>query len=267
MKRLLYTCGDSFTYGSGLIFHLWKDEYPEIFERFKYSILSNKTYNQVCNDMVTFNNFRINNNYSNLLNKKLGTELVTNSVNGRSNPNRISDLINFLDFLDSQSEVNLDYCIFQLSYASRDIGYILNHAPWDCDPELLFGKEFCDSIKDVDFTGNNEWKLDKLLEKVLLKMIDVITEKFDVLKKKYGTKCLFFYGNGDHNLIIKVRDTVLRNPYFFDVVKDDVSYSSWLHLCEKTDTTLRKTFDVHDDHPNLESNKWLSEQLFNKLIG
>ena len=114
MSDILYTSGDSFTYGSGLVFHLWKEQYPDTFEYFKDKILANKLYTQITEEISVFKNFRIENNYSNLLNKKLNCELITNAINGRSNPDRINDLSNLIDYLDIEKNVNLKYCVFQI---------------------------------------------------------------------------------------------------------------------------------------------------------
>ena len=180
MKDLLYTSGDSFTYGSGLVFHLWKNEYPETFEYFKDKILANKLYVQITEEVSLFKNFRIENNYSNLLKNKLGCELITNAINGRSNPDRIGDLTSLNDYLNIQKSVNLKYCVFQISFASRDAESIIDPKPWNPDPEAIYGKEFCDYVKSVDFTRNGT-ELNQLLGKVLKKTIDVICEKFKYL--------------------------------------------------------------------------------------
>lgn len=266
MADILYTSGDSFTYGSGLVFHLWKDEYPETFEYFKDKILANKLYVQITEEISVFKNFRIENNYSNLLKNKLGCELITNAINGRSNPDRIGDLNNLIDYLKIQKSVNLKYCVFQISFASRDAESIINPKPWNPDPETIYGKDFCDYVKSVDFT-RNDTELTELLGKVLKKTIDVICKKFKYLEENFDTKCIFFFGNGDNNLTQSVLDYVKLNPYYFEITCEGISYPTWHALCENKRLTLRKSIGVNDDHPDIEGNKWLSEQIYNRFMG
>ena len=266
MVDILYTSGDSFTYGSGLVFHLWKDEYPETFEYFKSKILGNKLYVQITEEISLFKNFRIENNYSNLLKNKLGCELITNAINGRSNPDRIGDLSNLINYLNIQKSVNLKYCVFQFSFASRDVESIIDPKPWNPDPEMIYGKDFCDYVKSVNFTKSDD-ELNVLLGKVLKKTIDVVCEKFKYLEENFGTKCVFFFGNGDNNLTQSILDYVKLNPYYFEIKCDEVSYPTWHGLCENKKLTLRKSIGVDDDHPNIEGNKWLCEQIYSGFTG
>jgi hypothetical protein len=265
MADILYTSGDSFTYGSGLVFHLWKDSYPETFEYFKDKILANKLYVQITEEISLFKNFRINNNYSNLLSKKLNCELITNAINGRSNLDRIGDLKNFIDYLNLENNINLKYCTFQFSYASRDAESIINPASWSPDPEVIYGKKFCDYVKSIDFIGKDEKILNNLLVEILQKTIDVICNDFKILEEKYGTKCIFFFGNGDNTLTQTVLDSITTNPYFFNIKHEGVKYPTWYNMCENNNLTLRKSLGVDDDHPDLNGNKWLSEQIYKHL--
>jgi hypothetical protein len=265
MVDTLYTSGDSFTFGSGLVFHLWKDEYPDTFEYFKDKILANKLYSQITADISTFNNFRIQNNYSNLLNKKLNCELITNAINGRANPDRIGDLDSLMNYLNLEKNINLKYCVFQISYASRDAESIINPQPWNPDPNIIYGKDFCDYVKTIDFTGNNKWKLNGLLGEVLKKTIDVICEKFKILEEKYGTKCIFFFGNGDTYLTQTILDYVVDNPYYFEIIDGEQKYPTWHSICENKNLTLRKSLGINDDHPDIDGNIWLSNQIYIRL--
>ena len=72
MSDLLITIGDSFTYGEGLQFHLWKNRYTNTFDMFKGKT-SYEPCQTVSETFSEFYEFRTNNNYSGVLGKLLNT--------------------------------------------------------------------------------------------------------------------------------------------------------------------------------------------------
>jgi len=93
LENLLITLGDSFTYGEGLEYYIWQEKYNNSYEIFKSSQDNNipikRTFQWVNQEFIKF---RTLNRYANLLNEKLGTQLLIQSNNGGSNSNRLNDL-------------------------------------------------------------------------------------------------------------------------------------------------------------------------------
>jgi len=264
LKNVLITLGDSFTYGEGLDYFLMKDKYPESFKLIK----ENESYSfrhHISSSVVEFDEFRKENNYSNKLNNKLGTFLMTNSENGGCNSKRIYDLIQFVKLFEVDSSIIPKYCVFQLTHSIRDIDDILLSR--DENHLNLLGKEYCDKIKGWSVgndTFSNEYNL--FYPEIYLKTINLITNVFNELEKKYSCKCVFFNGLGDVNLIKSFEDNLKSNPYYFELKKDDVVYMTLLDLSYKNNLTIRKVLGISDDHPSLELHDWLSEELCKKLI-
>ena len=57
-----------------------------------------------------------------------------------------------------------------------------------------------------------------------------------------------------------------KDSRFIELNYNSEVYSTWLELIEKNNLRLRDSIGVNDDHPNLESHKWLSEYLYHKII-
>jgi hypothetical protein len=263
LKNVLIALGDSFTWGQGLDYHLRKDRYPTSFNIMK----DNDSYyfsHLVSSNVVEFDEFRKKNIYSNTLNEKLETSLVTNFENGGSNTKRINDLEHLIKFFRIEPLMVPKYCVFQMTHSIRDFDEILSNR---ADGTLkIWGDGYCNKIRNwANGAHVNSNEYDELYPELYLKTINLITDKFKQLEKEFSCKCLFFHGLGDVDLIKQFESELKLNPYYFELVFNDLTYMTLLDLSYKNNLTLRKVLGVSDDHPCLELHNWVSDELYKKL--
>ena len=277
MENLLITLGDSFTCGEGLEYYVWQEKYNNSFEIFKPIQDNNYPVKRVFQQTnQEFIDFRILNRYANLLNEKLGTKLLIQSHNGGNNLNRLSDLHTLIELFKNEPNLIPKYCIFQFTHTCRDVDPILHKEELHNNALNLFGKEFCKKIIDkFDLTtdeGYHWWKLpndsnlDYIFNEILIKEVEVLKSKFEFLEKTYNCKCFYFFGLGDVNSINNNNELFKKDSYFIELNYNSKKYATWLELIEKNNLRLMDTLGVWDDHPNLESHKWMSEYLYHKII-
>lgn len=261
MKELLIALGDSFTYGEGLEYYVWLKEYNISYNIYKDIQDNNYPVKRVFQQTnQEFIDFRILNRYANLLNEKLGTKLLIQSSNGGSNLNRLSDLHTLIELFKNEPNLVPKYCIFQFTHTCRDVEPILNKTELYNNALNIFGEEFCKKIeKKID-------DLDYILNKILIKEIEILKLKFEFLEKTYNCKCFYFFGLGDVNSINNNNELFKNDSYFIELNYNSQNYATWLELIEKNNLRLIDTIRVNDDHPNLESHRWLSEYLYHKII-
>lgn len=266
MKNLLITLGDSFTFGEGLEYYVWLKEYNTSYNIYKGIQDNNFPIKRLFQSTSQeFNKFRISNRYANLLNEKLGTQLLIQSNNGGSNMNRLNDLNILVELFKNEPNLIPQYCIFQFTHTCRDVESILNQTILDTTNSYncaldIFGNEFCKKIQ------NNFEDLDYIFNEILIKEIEVLKLKFEFLEKTYNCKCFYFFGLGDVNSINSNNELFKKDSHFIELNYNSQTYSTWLELIEKNNLRLRDSLRVNDDHPNLESHKWLSEYLYHKII-
>ena len=261
MKDLLIILGDSFTFGEGLEYYVWKEKYNTSYNIYKDIPDNNfpiKRSFQSTNE--EFIKFRTLNRYANLLNEKLGTQLLIQSNNGGSNLNRLNDLYTLIELFKNEPNLIPKYCIFQFTHVCRDVEPILNKTELYNNALNIFGEEFCKKIeKKID-------NLDYILNEILIKEIELLKLKFKFLEKTYNCKCFYFFGLGDVNSINSNNELFKKDSHFIELNYNSQTYSTWLQLIENNNLTLRDTIGVNDDHPNLESHRWMSEYLYHKII-
>ena len=266
MENLLITLGDSFTCGEGLEYYIWKEKYNNSFEIFKpiqdnnYSV--KRAFQQTNQEFI---DFRILNRYANLLNEKLGTQLLIQSHNGGSNLNRLSDLDTLIELFKNEPNLVPKYCIFQFTHVCRDIPVILNYENDYGYILNFFEKEFVEKISNENFIADDS-KLNGIFNNVLIKEIEILKSKFEFLEKTYNCKCFYFFGLGDVYSINYNSELFKKDYQFIELNYKSENYATWLELIEKNNLRLRDTLGVWDDHPNLESHKWISEYLYHKII-
>ena len=277
MENLLITLGDSFTYGEGLEYYIWKEKYNNSYEIFKPIQNNNYSVKRIFQwTNQEFIDFRILNRYANLLNEKLGTKLLIQSNNGGSNLNRLSDLHTLIELFKNEPNLIPKYCIFQFTHTCRDVEPILNKEQLDSNALNFFGNEFCKKIIDkFDLTTyeGHHWEtnafaadLDYIFNEILIKEIEVLKLKFEFLEKTYNCKCFYFFGLGDVKSINNNNELFKKDHQFIELNYKSENYATWLELIEKNNLRLRDTLGIWDDHPNLESHKWMSEYLYHKII-
>jgi hypothetical protein len=145
MSDLLITIGDSFTYGEGLQFHLWKNRYSNTFDMFKGKT-SYEPCQTVSETFSEFYDFRTTNNYSGVLGKLLNIQKVSNFGNGGSNYGAIETLDIWLDYLKSEKAIQPKLFVFQFTNVIRDIGHTQNKYR---STGGIFGTEFYEDINEV----------------------------------------------------------------------------------------------------------------------
>ena len=276
MKDILITLGDSFTCGEGLEYYVWQEKYNNSFEFFKpipdndYAV--KRIFQQTNQEFI---DFRTLNRYANLLNEKLGTQLLIQSNNGGSNLNRLSDLNSLIELFKNEPNLVPKYCIFQFTHTCRDVEPILHKEELHNNALNLFGKEFCKKIIDKFDLATDEgyhlWKLppcnlDYIFNEILIKEIELLKLKFEFLEKTYNCKFFYFFVLGDVNSISNNNELFKKDSHFIELNYNSQTYSTWLELIEKNNLRLRDIIGVNDDHPNLESHRWMSEYLYHKII-
>jgi hypothetical protein len=266
MENLLIILGDSFTYGEGLDYYMWQEKYNNSYEIFKITQNNNFPIRRMFQSTnQEFNKFRTLNRYANLLNEKLGTQLLIQSNNGGSNMNRLNDLDMLIELFKNEPNLIPQYCIFQFTHTCRDVESILNQTILDTTNSYngaldIFGNEFFKKIE------NKFEDLDYIFNEILIKEIEILKLKFEFLEKTYNCKCFYFFGLGDVNSISNNNELFKKDHQFIELNYNSQTYSTWLELIEKNNLRLRDSPGVNDDHPNLESHKWLSEYLYHKII-
>ena len=261
MKNLLITLGDSFTFGEGLEYYVWKEKYNTSYNIYKDIPDNNfpiKRLFQSTNQ--EFVNFRFLNRYANLLNEKLGTELIIQSSNGGNNLMRLNDLDLLIKLFKNEPNLIPKYCIFQFTHVCRDAERILYKENLENHVLNTFGEEFCKKIE------NKINDLDYVFNEILIKEVELLKLKFEFLEKTYNCKCFYFFGLGDVNSISNNNELFKNDSYFIELNYNSQNYATWLELIEKNNLRLIDTIGVNDDHPNLESHRWMSEYLYHKII-
>jgi hypothetical protein len=266
LEKLLITLGDSFTYGEGLEYYIWQQKYNNSYEIYKSSQDNNipikRTFQWVNQEFIKF---RTLNRYANLLNEKLETELLIQSNNGGSNLDRLNDLDVLIELFKSEPNLMPKYCIFQFTHVSRDILRIINYKNEYNYVLNFFGNEFCEKISNEDFIENDS-KLNGMFNNVLIREIEILKSKFEFLEKTYNCKCFYFFGLGDEYSINYNTELFKKDYQFIELNYNSENYSTWLELIQKNNLRLIDTIGVNDDHPNLESHRWMSEYLYHKII-
>jgi hypothetical protein len=261
MQDFLIILGDSFTYGEGLEYYLWKEKYSNSYDIYRPIEDNNFIIKRLFQSTnLELFNYRVSNRYSNLLNEKLGTELIIQTNNGGNNLMRLNDLDLLIELFKNEPNTNPKYCIFQFTHVCRDVERILTKEHLENHALNTFGEEFCKKIEnEID-------NFDYIFNEILIKEVEILKLKFEFLEKTYNCKCFYFFGLGDIKSINNNNELFKKDSYFIELNYNSQNYATWLELIEKNNLRLRDSIEVNDDHPNLESHKWLSEYLYHKII-
>jgi hypothetical protein len=174
--------------------------------------------------------------------------------------NRLNDLNTFIELFKNEPNLIPKYCIFQFTHVCRDVEQILAKENLGNHALNTFGNEFCKKIE------NNFENLDYIFNEILIKEIEILKLKFEFLEKTYNCKCFYFFGLGDVNSINNNNELFKKDHQFIELNYNSQNYATWLKLIEKNNLRLRDEIGVNDDHPNLESHRWMSEYLYHKII-
>jgi hypothetical protein len=270
MSDLLITIGDSFTYGEGLQFHLWKNRYSNTFDMFKGKT-SYEPCQTVSETFSEFYDFRTTNNYSGVLGKLLNIQKVSNFGNGGSNYGAIETLDIWLDYLKSEKAIQPKLFVFQFTNVIRDIGHTQNKYR---STGGIFGTEFYEDIKYAIAklnpvhiqTKEDIEKMNPILTKIFQIMLLEVKKRFSILEDKYGCKCIYLIGSVEEYSKHLVYEVVKDDLYNLPIIYNDIPYESWDIMNRKNKWTLRENIGVNDDHPCLDSHHWLANQLYKKYL-
>jgi hypothetical protein len=270
MSNLLITIGDSFTYGEGLQFHLWKEKYTNTFDKFK-----GKTSYEPCQTVSeTFSEFyeyRMKNNYSGVLGKLMGINRVSNFGNGGSNYGALETMDTWIDYLKLENGITPKLCVFQFTNIIRDIGHTQSKYR---STGGIFGAELYEDIKYAIArlnpthiqTKSDIEKMNPILVKIFNVMLLEVKKRFTILEEKYGCKCIFLLGSVEEYSKNLIYDIAKDDEHYLPVIYNDTVYESWDIMNRKCGLTLRENIGVNDDHPCLESHNWLANQLYKKYL-
>jgi hypothetical protein len=270
MSDLLITIGDSFTYGEGLHFHLWKEKYSNSFDKFKGKN-SYEPCQTVSETFSEFYEYRMNNSYSGVLGKLMGANKVSNFGNGGSNYGSLETMDVWLEYLKTETTIIPKLCVFQFTNVIRDIGHVQGKYR---NTGGIFGGELYEDIKyaiarlNPTFiqTKSDIEKLNPILLKIFSIILLEVKKRFTILEEKYGCKCIYLLGSTEEYSRKLVYDVVKDDKYYLPTIYNDTSYEDWDIMNRKCGLTLRQNIGVNDDHPCLESHHWLANQLYEKYL-
>ena len=92
-----------------------------------------------------------------------------------------------------------------------------------------------------------------------------LIENFRVLESM-GCKCVFFMGLEDFYSYHLVESTIKTNEFYMPIIFNGHEYRSWDAMNKDCYLTLKQNIGVNDDHPCLDSHKWLANQLYKKYL-
>jgi hypothetical protein len=270
MSDLLITIGDSFTYGEGLQFHLWKNKYSASYDMF-HKKTSYEPGQTISTSFEEFDAFRKKHNYTGLLSNLLNTNIVTNSGNGGSNYGALETLDTWINYIKSERKLLPKLIVFQFTNIIRDITHVQTQYR---STGGIFGTEFYNEIKEVIAKLNSSNGLSKTdiihinptMTKIFYILLAEVKKRFEILKSEYDTKCIYFIGNSyEYNSEI-LYDELKKDVDFLNLIYNDNFYFDWDTLNRKNRWTLRGDINVNDDHPCLDSHQWLANQLYKKYL-
>lgn len=270
MRNLLINFGCSFSYGEGLEFHLWKDIFPSLYKTYK-----GKTNYFPCNiiaeSIKDFSDFRENNRYNGILKNFLDLGLVGRFENGGCNYQNIEKLEILIKHFRIEKNLVPKYCVFQFTNVIRDI-VAFCHNPFGLtnldDGVKWVGedkkKQLVDNLYLIDDSINRH-KLNEIVSEVFIIIFNKLIECFDKLEEM-DCKCVFFMGLEDKYSYELIEPTIKSSKYFVPIIFNGREYRSWDYMNRECYLTLRHNIDINDDHPCLDSHKWMANLLYKKYL-
>ena len=270
MTNLLLNFGCSFTYGEGLEFHYWKENYPKTFELYRNKV----TYYPSSLIMISLEEliaYREKNRYSGILKNFLNLNLLGKSENGGNNYRNIERLELLINYLKIETNYVPKYCVFQFTNIKRDIlEYTHNPHGYDIgdDGVKWLGaekkKEVVESLNLLD-DPMRRTSINQTVADVFFVVFGRLIENFRVLESM-GCKCVFFMGLEDFYSYHLVESTIKTNEFYMPIIFNGHEYRSWDAMNKDCYLTLKQNIGVNDDHPCLDSHKWLANQLYKKYL-
>lgn len=270
MTNLLLNFGCSFTYGEGLEFHYWKENYPKTFELYRNKV----TYYPSSLIMISLEeliDYREKNRYSGILKNFLNLNLLGKSENGGNNYRNIERLELLINYLKIETNYVPKYCVFQFTNIIRDIlEFTHNPHGYDIgdDGVKWLGaekkKEVVESLNLLD-DPMRRTSINQTVADVFFVVFGRLIENFRVLESM-GCKCVFFMGLEDFYSYHLVESTIKTNEFYMPIIFNGHEYRSWDAMNKDCYLTLKQNIGVNDDHPCLDSHKWLANQLYKKYL-
>ncbi len=268
MKDLLITFGCSFTYGEALEFHYLMDNYPESFSLYKNRTNYYQTFS-IFSSLDELIKFRENNRYNGILKNFLGSSLMSKAENGGCNYRNIEMMELYIQYIAKEKKFNPKCCVFQLTNIIRDvIEFSANHSLMCDDAERWLGKELKKELIDNIGTLNDplrDKKLNIIISKIFSIIVEKINENFLVLEKM-GCKCILFNGVEDRYSHHLVYDVLKQSKFYMPIIFNMSEYRSWDNMNRENYLTLKENIGVNDEHPCLDSHKWLANTLYRKYL-
>lgn len=269
MGELLITIGDSFTYGEGLQFHLWKNKYSNSYSNF-HQKLQYQPCQTISSTFNEFDMFRKTYNYTGVLSKFLGIEYVSNYGNGGSNYSSMETLDMWIDYIKMEKVLRPILCVFQFTNIIRDINHVYTNYKTSGG---IYGESFYEEIKFViaklnpmsSHSKEDIEHMNPILAKCFRLILLEIKKRFSILEK-LGCKCIYFVGTSEYNSSHLVTELIKDDVYNFPLIYSGVQYNSWDEMNRKNKWTLRENINVNDDHPCLDSHQWLGQNLYRKYL-
>lgn len=263
MKNSLIAVGCSFTYGEGLEFHYWKDNYPSTYSRF----FDKTTYNPckfITDSVESFIDYRRTNRWAGVLKRFLNFELIHHNENGGCNFKNIQKLDDIIEHLRLESNLVPSYCVFQFTNIIRDVNEFMMQ---EYDANMWLTPELYSELKEniIYMDSNIKTKLNNTIKKVYELIFNELLKRFAILEKM-GCKCIFFVGLDDRDTHKLIKPLLEESPYYLPIIFQNTEYRSWDHMNRETYLTIRQHLGVNDDHPCLQSHHWMANELYKKYL-
>ncbi len=263
MKNTLIAIGCSFTYGEGLEFHYWKDNYPSTYSRF-FDKTSYEPCKFIMDSVESFMDYRQLNRYAGVLKRFLNFELIHHNENGGCNFKNIQKLDTIIQHLSIEKNLTPAYCVFQFTNIIRDVNEFMMQ---EYDANNWLSKELYAELKEniIYMDAQNKTKINNTIKKVFEVILSELLKRFKTLEK-LGCKTVFFVGLDDKDTFKLIKPLLEESEYYLPIIFQNTEYRSWDHMNRENYLTLRQHLGANDDHPCLQSHHWMANQLYKKYL-
>lgn len=269
MSKVLLTVGDSFTFGEALQFHLWKEQYPITFNRFK-----NKQRYDPCHsiseDFIEFDDFRRKNNYTGQLSSILGITYAKNSGNGGNNIGSLELLDRWIEHILIDKTFQPELAIFQFTNIIRDVIHLKNMNDGNRGPyEHIFEKvkTILSLIDNINEPSKEQMQnMGDIFADFFYTIVLEVKKRFSILENNFGTKCIYFIGSAEKYSKSNYHSLIQNDINYLPIIYQNNFYSDWDTMNRENKLTIRQSLGVNDDHPNLESHQYITNFIYKKYL-
>ena len=269
MAKLLLTIGDSFTFGEALQFHLWKQQYPLTFNRFRLKDKYEPCHS-ISEDFAEFDEFRKKYNYTGRLSSILGIQYVKNSGNGGNNIGSLQLLDLWIEHMLYDKSLQPELLVFQFTNIIRDVIHLKNMN----DGERGAYEHIFEKVKTILSLIDN---INQPSKEQMANMGDIfadffhtivleVKKRFSILENQFSTKCIYFVGSAEQFSKNLYHSILEKDVNYLPITYNEILYSDWDSMNRTNKMTIRESLGVNDDHPNLDSHQFITNLIYKKYL-